>query len=333
MRRMEDADIQEQIRAAFLDLYNDPVGEDGPFKVFVLRFRIAQQTFEADLNARASIFGNIMIFQVKIKDCIDIVITHSLDDDSASDIQSGITANSPAKGCFRPTLVSRRGNRNNTRYTSTDVLQILKTKLTYLMPKPDDFQLKISDLAVSSNIPLTHFNVLRGNPPFYKKYGYIYEAATPILARIAEINWGQVKDLQFPRVDQTFGEVIHGILPDQAFADETPIVTVMQNISFEQESRFNQATLERLDPSVLRRAIQPNDLYLSTAILNAISELVPPFSMEGLTEAKHNPESAEWIASSSRLLLTSFVPQAAGGRRRSKSRKHRKQRKRKTLKA
>jgi hypothetical protein len=343
---MGDALIQEQIRDAFQEIYqtvfDSLVNNDGEEskvrKPYSLTFTIGGKTFSGNLTVEASkYYFSFIAFKLNIGSCIDSAISIPLDG-TESRADSSIGANSPTKGCFRPTLTSERESGNSaSRFTATDVLQILKTKLTYLMPLPEGFRMDIKDEAIVRNVPMTYFNVLRGKAPFYRKYGYTYENIELVQAYISTVTWGQLKDMPYPyeTIATTFGDVIPGIT-GLAYNDSDSIETVMKTVSFDQESRFNLATLQEHDPQALKFWLQTSRLNLSSAVLLAISKLegYPPGASSYLSNAYHDPNSPEWKASSARLQITEFAPLVVapvtgpvGGKRKRKTHRHRKQKK------
>lgn len=284
---MDDKNVQEQIHSEFLRLFNDP-GD----KNFRIVFGIAGREYSANLHASVNIQPTFFLFEINIGSCVKSTVSFPKNG-SPGYFNSTITLNSPEKGCFVPTLLGNRENPNITlRYTNTDVLQILKTKLTYLMPLPKNFQIKIADHAVSNSVCITDFNLLRAKDPFYKKYGYVYERLEELQEFLKSVKWKDVMEKIYPKIGESFGSVLKSIT-GLDYDPNDSIETVMKTISFEKESRFNSALIQTYEPYILERSIKTSDIYVSTAVLNAISRLdtYPKGLPSILQEPYHDPAS------------------------------------------
>jgi hypothetical protein len=136
-----------------------------------------------------------------------------------------IQANSPAKACFDPLLESDPVGTPG-RITTTDVLQILKTKLQLAQPT-DPGPIRISDAAKINGVHVTPFNLLRGKRPIYEKYGYMNETLPAIDAAIAATRWGSVAAV----ASRLYEMITGGVKP----SDDMPIQDVMTPISLDSE--------------------------------------------------------------------------------------------------
>lgn len=333
---MTDIEIQTRIKAAFQGLLETP-----SLKQFTLTFTIGGKTFNTRLTAKCEKLGGkrkgLHLFWFRIqgssKNCIDVsIVLPTAETNLASyknlgygEFQSLIQANSPTQKCFDPILTSNRNNPNvSARYSTTDVLQILKTKLQLLIPNPTKIPIGIDDAATISQVRMTPFFILRGKAPFYYKYGYKYPGLAEIFTALPSLTWGQIKDAEYYKVDKQTVSIAEGIfaITQKNYEDTDLVVDIVNSISFDEESKHNLALLEQYTPDRLGVLYSP--YFLSSAIVRAIKatlELTEPLYIAVL-----DPESAEWKQSSDRLQLVGFEPVAEGGRRRKtrrrKTRRH-----------
>ena len=349
---MTDTEIQTRIREDFLNVIENPA-----LKQFKLSFTISGKTFTTVLKIKCEVLPDNKFKLLRIetksdrKDCIEIIIAipiinennplQQLEDYQESgyaEFLSMIQANSPTQKCFDPVLTSNRNNPDPTaRYTSTDVLQILKTKLQLLIPLPLQVPIQIMDAATIQNVSMTPFNILHGKDPFYKKYGYVYKNLQPILDYLPTVQWGSVKNgvykshiwtnnLRDPfskGVVIKISEAIQSITGKE-YDDDEYLLTIMKDVSFEEESKLNTATITRYTPSILNAMISP--FHLSKQIIKAVIESNSTLEKDFII-AILDPDSAEWKRSSDRLQFTAFEPVAAGGRRKTYRRKQKRNKK------
>lgn len=299
---MGDEGVQEQIRSQFLRLFNETGDQN-----FRLVFQIAGREYSAKLHVSVSVQPTYFIFDINIGSCLKSTVSFPKNG-SPGYFDSSIELNTPQKACFAPTLVGNRENPNiSLRYTNTDVLQILKTKLTYLMPLPKNFQMRIADHAVSNYVCITDFNILRGKDPFYKKYGYVYQRIGELQEFVRGVKWKDIMEKDYPKVREPFYIVFKRITGIDYDPNDS-IETVMKTISFEKESSFNLALIKEYERHILKVSIKTSDIYISTAVLNVISRLegYPKGLPSILQEPYHDPTSPEWIAASARIQLMNF---------------------------
>jgi hypothetical protein len=343
LRRMaSDAALQTRIRDEFQTILTN-----AQTKRFKLTFTIAGKTFTAKLMAKSShedpsnLPTATFWFRVEgtDKNCIDVGVAVPVPKENGTvanlkeyrnygyaEYQSLIQANTPVHKCFEPTLVSNRNNPDPAaRYTATDVLQILKTKLQLLIPSPIPIPIELEDAAVIQNVRMTPFNVLRGKDPFYKKYGYVYHNLQPLLEHLPTVQWGSIKKspylLKQLKNKSTVIIYFYKLIPlitGKEYADTDLVMDIMKDISFEAESKVNTDTIQKYEPGLLNSMY--SNFYLSQKILAAIRDTIPGIKMM-YNMAVLDPASAEWQRSSERLQITGFEPVAEGGRRRRKTQK------------
>lgn len=355
---MEDGAIQEQIRTAFQELYETRGRQSGRErgasrrntapetaatslsverkKSFKLQFTIGGKVYKTTLQAKAESYGGQLpakVFAVRTKSldehrtCVDISIVIP---PQGSDIafykeneffgfDSMIQANSPTRQCFDPLLVTNRNNPNAAlRVSSADVLQVLKTKLQYLVPNPYGLPIAIEDSATTKFVALTPFHLLRGGNPFYFKYGYRYPNLRAIQDLLPTVTWGSLRSEAYFK-EVTYEDRIEEIT-NKTYQDATPLFEVLTDIPFELESTTNEDFIRTRNPASI--PVMYNDLCLSLSLLIKIAlqngirrNQITTSGDEYFFAAIHDRTSPEWIASSARLLLTRFHEVAEGGRR------------------
>lgn len=267
----------------------------------------------------------------KKRPCIDILISIPPNDTNLEvyreqelhQFDSMISANDDTNRCFNPVLAPNRTNPNERlRYSSTDVLQTLKTKLQYLLPNPHNLPVVIQDAATTKYVALTPFHILRGQPPFYAKYGYEYRNLIPLLIILPSVSWMEIRSRPYFGAI-TLGERITQIT-GRDYGDFSSILDILQEITFEDESRANELFILEHRPDSKR--ILHNELSLSLAVLRAIakqrgyrdSQLSLYGGENNIFSAIHNPMSPGWIEFSNRLIFRNFVPVVEGGRRKTR---------------
>lgn len=360
---MGDEAIQEQIRNEFNDLCqsrgrareretarrsrrnsSNGIPDTTRQKDFELQFVFAEKPFRTILQAKcetvwarelaAKQFSVITKSRQRGRQCIHISITMppmgaNLANYIANELHefdSMISANDPDNRCFDPVLEPNRTNPNERlRFSSADVLQTLKTKLQYLLPNPYGLSIRIQDAATTKYVALTPFNILRGQDPFYFKYGFQYQNLEPLRTSLLDIRWESIKSKLYFE-DLTFEQRILQIT-DRRYSDDTRILDIFRDIPFGLESSKNERFILDHRPETRRNLY--NDLSLSLSVLRAIAKdqdytdaQLSAFGGEGnIFSAIHDPTSAEWITSSRRLALRSFRPTAEGGKRKTRRQK------------
>jgi hypothetical protein len=226
-------------------------------------------------------------------------------------LESGLTANSPEKGCFLPTLSKETLPKD---IKQTDVLQTLSTKLKFAM-HPDKTSLTISDVArlinpatgVKYPSSLSLWRLLRGEQTIYEKYGYTSLKLAEIRATLAEATWDMVK---------TSPVKGYGTLEDFAkreyegiFEDGKRIIDSMEKISYEDANRATISGIRGEEKTII-------DL-LATAL-----------KVNGSLGLSVHRGSREWSHWDARLRFTSFrLLPSVGRSARKKTRRGRKTRK------
>jgi hypothetical protein len=164
--------------------------------------------------------------------CITIGINNPISKDGDTSIEydetTFIRANTDEHQCFEPRLVSESRNKGE-RINSTDILQTLKTKLLFCL-MPEKRSIALEDIATKGGVQISKFNILRGKPTIYEKYGY--EAGTRKMdqfkVKIGNLTWGEL--------DEGLKKYITDTIPAELrFEDITPLTEIMKNISFEYE--------------------------------------------------------------------------------------------------
>jgi hypothetical protein len=146
-----------------------------------------------------------------------------------------IQANSPEKACFEPTLVSEPVGSAD-RITSTDILQIVKTKLLLAQPGRDPRNIGLSDAAKIQDVSISPFNLLRGKRAIYEKYGYEHPHMSAILAAIEGARWGDVASAKFHH-GATFESAYREMMGSSP-APETPIREALKPLPLEAEAKY-----------------------------------------------------------------------------------------------
>ena len=267
----------------------------------------------------------------KKRPCIDILIAIPPNDRNLEvyrehelhQFDSMISANDDTNRCFNPVLASNRTNPDGRlRYSSADVLQTLKTKLQYLLPNPYNLPIVIQDAATTKYVALTPFHIMRGQPPFYSKYGYEYRNLIPLLLILPSVSWMEIRSRPY------FGAITLGDRIQQItkrdYGEFSSIIDILQEITFEEESRANEQFILENRPESKKNL--HNELSLSLAVLRAIakqrgyrdSQMSPLGGENNIFSAIHNPISPGWIEFSNKIIFRNFVPMTEGGKRKTR---------------
>jgi hypothetical protein len=228
------------------------------------------------------------------------------------EVQEGstqISANSPEKACFDPLLYSDPPGSDGQRITTTDVLQVLKTKIV-LATLSKRAGIGLTDAATKNNVSISAYNLLQGKRPIYEKYGYFSSVrSADIISAISTTTWGQIKDkvlAKNPDYTVTFADAygeMTGSQPDDA--DLVP--SVMRRVTLEQEGNYNRALKEHIRPSRFTTIGFSHNLV--SAILNLHNKQYNTFY-------KLNLQSPEWAFWSGliKIIDGDKVIQEGGGR-------------------
>jgi hypothetical protein len=218
-----------------------------------------------------------------------------------------IRANTPERACFEPTLESEPIETPN-RITTTDVLQVLKTKLM-LAYKPDAEPVLL-DGAKIQGIPITTFRLLRGQRPIYEKYGYKNNKSDElqtIVEWLQNTTWGDVAKLHtgFSEYTPTF-EDIYKQMKGSSMPMDTPLIDVMRTVTLDMEVQtadprskffFSNTLLSKLLLKKYRekREMNPN-VNVNTLLNNSILHVYQYYTLDS--------KSAEWKHWSDRITIT-----------------------------
>lgn len=278
---------------------------------YLLRFTIDEAPFETIFQIINDDFGA----GVLTNKCITLA--------DFRELESGISSNSPAKGCFTPTL--SRANLPAD-ITPTDILQSLSTKLKFaILKKKSSFV--ISDVARLPNpakgtpftTQLSRWRIVRGERTLYEKYGYTAPDLEPYRELVRSTLWSEIMVAPTP-VGKTLQEIADEYYPG-IFTPEKTIATAMQSVSLEDTERYIQ-------PGIAIRMVGARTIVgLIMDALKAVKGIPPPTFVVAISRS-----SDIWKAWDARLKFVSFEPIGAtatagqGGGRRRRTRRRRIQR-------
>jgi len=309
----DDTEITEQIRAFLREIseFNTESGRDLK-RSFQLEFEYRRKPYTTVFTVERR--GAYLIVN---NEYINLGFTFN---EVKSEIDTSLNANSAKKRCFDPILESDPRNKPGRRITSVDVLQILKTKL-YLVLPAEDIKVIIMDQAKKDGIAISPFNILRGRDAIYEKYGYVSDYLTGLKEKLRTFTWFDCN------------EQIKAIIADctgkSDWSDETPLITIMNTIDWDNEKRYNDIKTHQA---------------LSHYVFHQFAKIVGHVSVERTETGPYiyrpiwtfqlDRESSAWRRCNSELLFTSFTPDGAGGGRRKNQRmsKHTKNKSNKTRK-
>jgi hypothetical protein len=264
---------------------------------------------------------------------------------------SELRANSETNTCFTPMLKSNRLNPNaSKRRSQVDVLFVLIYKLAQLFPNRTETPSKLSDVAFIDNVRMTPFRLLRGELPFYQKYGMFSEGYKRLQEILPTVLWGEVKNetyytytglktiasmnaLKAEQYTLTFENVIHK-LTGKEFPDDTPIIEVMKHVPFELENKNNKELLEKYEGRNANTAEWLSKHYLSEQMLKTIAlkhgfteyQLYHENVLISIYTLTLDTNSKEWQYWSKTITFLSFEPMQSGGKRKTIKRRQKKQR-------
>lgn len=228
-------------------------------------------------------------------DCIEL----NIDETMKGYITSSIHKNSSTPPCFEPRLVSEPSDSAN-RITTTDVLQILSTKIKTAISPSDIY---IQDNAEIDGIRITPFRLLRGGNPLYQKYGYFNPDIPNIKDILSRLSGNDLKTIENTTTHEplykTLKDVIHKINKEYNigidFNDTDSLFTIMNTISFDMENEIDE--------------------YLSLRILDSILTHVKFYTTVEDDVYKFNKDSPEWKEISKKVCIQFIERIASGGKR------------------
>lgn len=296
---MTDADVSEQIRA-FLTPQLEPTD-------FSLEFDYNEKHYTTKFTASHK--GEI----IEVGNaCINMTFGYHYGKDGAEFIAGCIgciEANSPAKSCFEPLLVTNARNKPGKRTTAADVLQILKTKLGLAFPVAtpitiNDGASRPAKSDASSPTMISPFHLLRGGPAFYEKYGYKSAPITMLKTKIPTFLWGDFSAEQKGILEPFVG----------AHEDAELLKDIMTAIPWEKEVEYNDNSLQSLSYNVFRHFAVQNGIKF---------EETNQWNSKGIWGFTLDQGSDEWRKCNADLVLTRFEVVKKGGYRRSLKRNKR----------
>ena len=222
----DDSAVCSQIRAFLTPKFAE--------KRFRLRFSYNGKDYTTQLLAK----HNDAEIQVSNM-CLGAMFSYEL-----NEFVGNIQADSPELACFDPILVSNARNNPGIRTTSTDVLSVLKTKLSLCFPV--DSPVGLSDQAEKDTITLTPFRILRGGDALYEKYGYRSANVDMIKDRIRRARWGDLGEeaqglIQHMYTKSRRALIAAGVSPE--YTDNSLLVDIIRPITYEIENKYNHKYL------------------------------------------------------------------------------------------
>ena len=222
----DDSAICSQIRAFLTPKFAE--------KRFRLRFSYNGRDYTTQLLAK----HNANEIQVSNM-CLGAMFSYEL-----NEFVGNIRADSPELACFDPILVSNARNNPGIRTTSTDVLSVLKTKLSLCFPV--NSPVGLSDQAEKDTITLTPFRILRGGDALYEKYGYRSANVDMIKDRIRRARWGDLGEEEQGLIQHMYTKsrralIAAGVSPE--YTDNSLVVDILCPITYEIENKYNRKYL------------------------------------------------------------------------------------------
>lgn len=229
-----------------------------------------------------------------------------------------IHANTEKEACFRPRLTSDPPTAAAAdRILTTDVLQVVKTKLCFVLPFPLVNGISMFDMMTVQGVAMTPFRMMRGGMPYYWKYGYRNEETIPFRTYLMGLTMKAVRQVE---EDILSGRVenpeFNGLPPKDwvgpftvlknaldvkgiPSSDDERLTDVMANFSFEDE----QTAFKNLSKTVLSLLETTNMFMLNTHVLD--------------------PTTPEWKEWRKKVVITgvTFFPTAEERRKKKKTRR------------
>jgi len=259
-----------------------PKGSFSRLERFKLSFTFDEKEYTTTFKVMIFPGSSITIFN----NCLKVDISSNILEESA------ISANTKEEPCFEPRLVSDPRNKPGLRVSVTDILQTLKTKLAFCV-SPDIDSIPLVDEATIDKIEISKFNILRGEPAIYEKYGYRSEDMDKFKKIINGLTWGTLDD----DMKQTITDFIHESIDVESqplsFEPDRPLTDIMKMISFEYEKNYSGYD-------------SPSSIIFNTYDTD-MSMNIHNYTL--------NKEEPRWKSWDSRLLFTGFeIIKSAGSR-------------------
>lgn len=164
--------------------------------------------------------------------CLGTLFSYEL-----NEFVGNIQADSPELACFDPMLVSNARNNPGIRTTSTDVLSVLKIKLSLCFPV--DVPIGLSDQAEKDTVTLTPFRILRGGDALYEKYGYRSANIDMMKDHIRRTRWGDLGEGAQGLIQHIYTKSRRALIA----ADDTLLTDILRPITYEIENKYNRKYL------------------------------------------------------------------------------------------
>jgi hypothetical protein len=205
-----------------------PEGKNSKGEQFKLSFRFDEKEYTTIFSVL--IYPNTMIRI--FNSCLKIRIRPDILE------VSEISSNTGEESCFEPRLVSDRRNKPGLRVSSTDILQTLKTKLAFCL-SPDITSIPLIDAAMIGKIEISKFNILRGKPAIYEKYGYRSASMDQFKTYINRLTWSDLDDNMKQIILDSINKSIIFEPRPISFELDRPLTDIMKMISLESENTYS----------------------------------------------------------------------------------------------
>lgn len=260
-------------------------------KKFRLQFSYNGRNYTTQLLAR----HNANEIQVSNM-CLGALFSYEL-----KEFVGNIQADTPELACFDPMLVSNARNNPGIRTTTTDVLSVLKIKLSLCFPV--DVPIGLSDQAEKDTITLTPFRILRGGDALYEKYGYRSANVDMIKDHIRRARWGDLGEEAQLLIRHMYTKsrralISAGVSPE--YSDDTLLTDILRPITYEIENKYNHKYLKG-DPMGFSAELCMHFL------------LNMPETNRDIVNFRLDLTDPVWLSWSSRLVFTGFEEIVTGG--------------------
>lgn len=314
---LEDAKVCDQLRSLF----------SAPFPMQKFRLWFTYQgmpyvtTFDAEHTAKHLLVRNTCVKMAFVNDSKGLIPYEGV-----------ISANSPEKACFTPTLTRHSSAASS--FSSVDVLQTLKTKIATLFPMFSAQALCITDVAEKDGVRLSPFRILRGGDALYEKYGYQSGFITVLRDYMRTLTWGDIKmtpvagniNAILGFINETEGKAIP---TGFAIQDTTLITTILSDVTFEHELAykkrhpirfFSHATLQLIGAELIKKLNATGSSPIPEAYM-----VVEKVGEQNAWVFCFNPESEAWRRSKDALLFAhvDFGSNSAASSRKTRRRRRR----------